>query len=191
MNSLSYQDIQNALAHAHEQITPAELHGLLTGLVCTGLKNLDEQTTNLVLHLTHPLTDNEINNTLTALFHATQQKIGGFELDFQLLLPDDDAPLALRAEEFGKWCEGFLAGVGLGSIGNNDYQDKEDVQDILYKLSEAAKIQFEAVDFTEEDEVAFMEVTEFVRMAVFSVYTSLTGAVGHPLMNDNIDPTIH
>jgi hypothetical protein len=189
--NLSYEDIQNALAHAHELITPAELHGLLTGLVCTGLKNLDQKTTDLVLHLTHPLSDNEINNTLTALFHATQQKIGNFELDFQLLLPDDDAPLKLRAQEFGKWCEGFLAGVGLGSIGNN-YNDKDDVQDILYKLSEAAKIQFEAVDFTEEDETAFMEVTEFVRMAVFSVYTSLTGLPGPLLMNDDMtDTTIH
>ncbi|MFN7097392.1 MAG: UPF0149 family protein [Gammaproteobacteria bacterium] len=179
MNIPSYEDIKSALSTVHNLVTPAELHGILCGLICAGLNKLDAKDVpeTLMLELPEHLDTSTINNTLNMLFNNTQDQIKHFELDFQLLLPDDDTPLDERAYEFGKWCEGFIVGIGL-SDAPHSYRDQREVGDILYKLNEAAKIQFEHLDFTEEDEHIFMEVTEFVRLAVFAIYQELSDDSG-------------
>lgn len=184
MNIPSYQDVKTALATARNLVTPAELHGILCGLICAGLNKLDADSVpeTLLLELPEDTDTSTINTTLNCLFNSTQEQIKHFELGFQLLLPDDDMPLDERAYEFGKWCEGFIAGFSLSDVPHS-YRDQEEVDDILFKLNEAAKIQFQSLNFTEEDEHVFMEVTEFVRLAVFAIYQELSDNAG-----GNINP---
>jgi yecA family protein len=184
MNTPTYQDIKNALARANNLITPSELHGILCGLICAGTKKLDTTSleTSLLLHLPENENDTDSNIILNDLFNSTQEKIQQFELDFELLLPDqEEASLSERAQEFGKWCDGFLAGIGLAGIPLR-YRDENEVADILYKLGEVAKIHYHNLSFTEEDEAAFFDVTEFVRLSVFAIHQELithgTGGTG-------------
>ncbi|NNM59996.1 MAG: UPF0149 family protein [Legionellales bacterium] len=192
MNTPNYHDVKHALLHAHNLITPAELHGILCGLVCAGLKKLDENSVSdiLMLDLADETDTDQNNLTLNALFGNTKQKIEQFELDFQLLLPDDDLPLGERAFEFGKWCEGFLAGIGLSNVPHT-YRDQAEVDDILHKLSEASRIEFRNLDFSEEDEQFFYQVTEFVRLSVFAIYQELTGDAGDNQINSSYNKTLH
>ncbi len=191
MNIPNYQDVKNALSTAHNLVTPAELHGILCGLICAGLNKLDANSVpeTLMLELPENADTGAINSTLNTLFNNTQEQIQHFELDFQLLLPDDDTPLDERAYEFGKWCEGFMAGFGLSDVPHS-YRDQDEVDDILYKLNEAAKIQFHDLSFTEEDEHIFMEVTEFVRLAVFAIYQELSDNNGDGI-NAPHNATLH
>lgn len=174
MNIPSYDDVKQALGSAPNLITPAELHGILCGLICSGLKKLDPNSASETLMLDlHQETDtDEINLVLNSLFVGTQNKIQAFELDFWLLLPDDERPLKERAYEFGKWCEGFISGMGLSGVPHS-YQDRGEVNDILYKLSQAANIEFDSLGYDEGDEELFIQVTEFVRLSVFSIYQEL------------------
>ena len=41
-------------------------------------------------------------------------RLRGDEMEFELLLPDDDAPLEQRATALSQWCQGFLYGFGTG-----------------------------------------------------------------------------
>lgn len=175
MNIPNYDEVKNALATARNLVTPAELHGILCGLICAGLNKLDADSVpeTLMLELPEDTDTDAINSTLNTLFNNTQDQIKHFELDFQLLLPDDDTPLNERAYEFGKWCEGFMAGIGLSDVPHS-YRDQDEVDDILHKLSEASKIQFHDLAFSEEDEHIFTEVTEFVRLSVFAIYQELS-----------------
>ncbi|MBY0545088.1 MAG: UPF0149 family protein [Gammaproteobacteria bacterium] len=174
MNIPSYDNVKQALGSAPNLITPAELHGILCGLICSGLKKLDENSASetLMLDLSPETDTSEINLILNNLFIGTQKKIQEFELDFWLLLPDDECPLSERAYEFGKWCEGFISGMGLSGIPHS-YQDQSEVDDILHKLSQAAHIEFDGLGYDDSDEELFIQVTEFVRLSVFSVYQEL------------------
>lgn len=193
MNTPNYQDIKNALGQASNLVTPAELHGILCGLVCAGLKKLDTASLeeSLMLHLPENENDSTHNMTLNELFTSTQTKIQQFELDFTLLLPEqENSTLAERAQEFGKWCDGFLAGIGLAGTPLS-YRDENEVSDILHKLGEVAKIQYHNITFTEEDEVAFFDITEFVRLSVFAIYQELTDQGASKPDNRESDHTYH
>lgn len=176
MNTPNYHEVKHALETAHNLVTPAELHGILCGLICAGLSRWDENTIpeTLMLELPEDADTTTIHETLNTLFTHTKEKIQAFELDFQLLLPEEDEPLDARAQEFGKWCEGFILGMGLSDVPHT-YHDQNEVDDILYKLSEAAKISFHDLSFSEEDETMFAEVTEFIRLSVFAIYQELSG----------------
>lgn len=191
MNTPNYHDVKHALERAHNLVTPAELHGILCGLICAGSKNLEERSVSeiLMLDLAEEAESDENNLTLNALFGNTKQKIEQFELDFQLLLPEDEQPLSERAYEFGKWCEGFLAGVGLSNA-PHAYRDQNEVDDILHKLSEASRIEFSNLGYDDEDEYLFSQITEFVRLSVFAIYQELADVSGETTTS-SINKTLH
>ena len=121
--------------------------------------------------------DDEQIGILEELFNATQAKLTSMEFDFELLLPDDESGLEMRASELGSWCLGFVTGLALGGleIGVNDSHHDEDTREALQRLAEISYIEYEDLDVSEEDEQAFAEVVEYVRMAVLMVFASLTG----------------
>ncbi len=192
MSAPTYQEIQTVLSNAHQLITPAELHGLICGMICHGLKKLDQTAIDDMLMLDahdHDI-DPKTTQVLQTLFTATQTKIQSFELDFQLLLPDEEYVLQDRVSEFAKWCDGFLAGIGLARTPCT-YRDEHEVADILHKLGQAAKLPLHNMAFTEEDEAIFFEVLEFVRLAVFAVYQELPGATPAASYDRESDPNYH
>lgn len=173
MTMPTYQQIHDALSLSHNLISPAELHGMLCGFICTGIKQLDNNNFSDILMLALPDDDTtEVNLILNALFTQTQAQIQQFEMSFRLLLPHDEADLEERAIEFGKWCEGFLTSIHFSKL-TNLYRNQDEVNDILLKLNAAAKLQFNNLQYSEEDEYYFMEVTEFVRLSVFAIYHEL------------------
>ncbi|MEO8809222.1 MAG: UPF0149 family protein [Rhodanobacter sp.] len=91
------------------------------------------------------------------------------EFGFELLLPEDDRPLAERAEAMVDWCRGFLGGFGLaGPTAHAPLSDE--AQEVLRDLGTVAGSSF---DFGNEsdDEDALIEVHEFVRMAAMLLFT--------------------
>ena len=94
------------------------------------------------------------------------------EFGFSLLLPDDTVPLAQRVESLALWCQGFLAGLGLGGL-----QDQSklpgDSHEVMRDFVEISRLGHGDDGVTNEDEAAFAEIVEYVRMAVLLVYEEL------------------
>jgi uncharacterized protein YgfB (UPF0149 family) len=90
-----------------------------------------------------------------------------FDFGFQLLLPDDEAPLQLRADAVNEWCLGFAFGLQ-----NQRYQHALLTGDGAQALADITKIS--EMDFgiieCEEEEQSYMEIVEFVRMAVLTIH---------------------
>ena len=109
---------------------------------------------------------------LFGVYAVSQQQIIGFDFEFQLLLPDDDEPLALRAQAFSEWCEGFTQGITLAGVDYDQLQEEE-AQEALEHLTEFGELDCEELQAGEDDERALMEVIEYARMAVLRIYGDL------------------
>jgi uncharacterized protein YgfB (UPF0149 family) len=94
------------------------------------------------------------------------------ELGFEPLLPEDDRPLAERAEAMVDWCRGFLGGFGLAGAAAHAQLSAE-AQEILRDLGTIAASSFNFGD-EDEDEDALVDVHEFVRVAALLLHTECT-----------------
>ena len=92
-------------------------------------------------------------------------------------MPDDDAQLIERADALSEWCKGFLYGIGSGSIADPAKVSIE-AAEIIRDLVEITQVGVEADEQNEENETAFTEVVEFVRVGVQLLFVELAPARG-------------
>ena len=168
-----YQDVKTALAAVGTQVGAAEAHGLLCGLASAPGKADKAVWIAQVLADTQPKGDEakHLLTTLVVLYDRTLKSLDDLDLDFQLLLPADEAPLEARARALGEWCAGFLAGVGLAGV-KQDQPLAKDVGEALRDLGAISQVELDA-DEGEENEEAYTELVEFVRVAAMLVKSSL------------------
>ncbi|HDZ56437.1 MAG TPA: hypothetical protein ENI17_12900 [Pseudomonas xinjiangensis] len=148
---------------------PSEMHGHLVGRLSAGTR-LDHTTW---LSLATELLDgrNALSEAgkvmLIQLYDATLAQLAGSGFDITLLVPDDSATIDRRTHALGEWCEGFLGGFGLVE---RDGELTEEADSVLRDFAAIAQVQTD-LDESEANEVDFMEVTEYVRMAVLMVFS--------------------
>jgi yecA family protein len=146
------------------------VHGLLCGMLCADAQ-LDEQ--RWLDRLQQELPDpprlsQAAHSHLRELARHTRSQLASEMLDFQPLLPDDQAALGDRAEALGQWCQGFLAGLGLAGLDRQRPLSPE-AQEFLHDLSDISRVGFDTDDADETDEVALLEIIEYVRIGVLLV----------------------
>ncbi len=153
--------------------SPSELQGLVCGKLAGGAKiELAQWSKDAVEFLDLTSTpDEHTDEMLSAVFTATQGQLEEAEFGLQLLLPDDDADLGMRAECLGQWCHGFLTGFGSAGI-SGDRTLSADVTDAVRDL--AAIVQIGTEEDSESSEADFMEVVEYVRIAAITVHAECT-----------------
>lgn len=178
INLPTYGSVAEIMESAHTFVTPAELHGLLCGIICSGgqqpIDSEDWAAKAMGLGDKDVHFSNKQATVLQQLLDYSYNRLTQMEFDFQLLLPDEEASLSQRSAEIGNWCHGFLTGLEL----NSDLDvtsDRLSVEgyDSLVKFSEIAEIDYEDLDYNERDETALVEVIEFVRLAILMLYTEL------------------
>ena len=101
---------------------------------------------------------------MVGLFEQTRQQLASSSFGLALLLPDDDESLVSRTEALGSWCRGFLYGLGLSGIGDIS-RLPDDLPEILLDMEKISHADdYVAQDENEEDEQAFAELEEYVRV---------------------------
>lgn len=148
---------------------PPELHGHLVGRLSAGSR-LDHTTW---LNVAQELLDGRGSLSeagkvaLIQLYDASLAELAGSGFSLTLLLPDDDAGIDLRTATLGQWCDGFLAGFGLVE---RSAELSEEADGVLRDFAAIAQVQSD-LDDSEGNEVDFMEVMEYVRMATLMVFS--------------------
>jgi len=162
-------------------LSPAELHGLLCGQVAAGAR-FDPVTLfariGELLDL-EPFSRELTRTGIMQLYLATLQQLQAPDFSFELVLPDDDQPLAGRADALGLWCSGFLSGFGLQERKGSQGLSMEG-QETLRDLAQIVQITTAADAEAEEDENDLMEVQEYVRMAALLVFSECNEPDGQP-----------
>ncbi len=162
----------------------AECHGVLCGLVCRKSGGTPSEFLNYLkeIHLlVNPGT--ALAAALSDAFDKTAQQLVDEDMGFELWLPDDDESLEDRTVALAQWCSGFLA--GLASDGPFEVLSEEagEAIDDLQQIARAELIVPEgAGPDSEEDEVAFTEIVEYVRVVTLMMREDFRG----PGVNDPI-----
>ncbi len=148
-------------------VSPAELHGSLCGYVCAG----GSPTANR--WLAQLCIDDE---GLSAAAHADLESLRSEtiallddpDLRFQPFLPTGEVDMATRVRTLAEWSTGFLGGFGLSGISQREGLS-DDAGDALRDMERIAHFGYEAGE-DEEDETAFSEILEYVRVAVLLLH---------------------
>jgi len=160
--TLDFNTVEQVLARSAVTTDAADSHGYLSGLVCAGGFTGPDQWEQELLD---DEAGDEARQLLRTLYEDIQGRLNSNELDFQLLLPDDEEALQWRTEELGEWCSGFLAGLGAAGLPQSERLSTES-NELLDDLAQIARIEFEADEVSEQDESAFVEIVEYVRVGV-------------------------
>lgn len=164
-----YAEISAALNNTALKLHASQVHGLICGIL-SGNPNTAPGWEQLVTGdddgepATHEL--------LQSIYSASAKQLDEFLFELQMVLPDDAEPLQARAEALTLWCQGFLTGLKAAQVpivGRKPSEMTEAIDDII----EIAKMNYEQVVATEEDESAYVELVEYVRMAVILIYQDL------------------
>lgn len=167
----TFAELQEALNDTTLKLHPSQVHGIICGILCGNPHNIATWE-ELVTGSKEPGKSHEF---LTALYNVTAKELNDFLLDFQLLVPDDEEELPSRAEALTLWSQGFLTGLKFAHvklINREPSEATEAINDII----EIAKMNYEYVVASEEDEAAYVELIEYVRMAVILIYQDLREA---------------
>lgn len=167
---MAYPIINAILVKNAADFCAAEAHGMAAGLLCADEKTGSDYWLSELLHNVPAITD-EQRLLLIRLFEETRRLLAGDEFEFDLFLPDDDAPFVEQIEALKSWCQGFLFGVGAKSSQSNYSRD---ALDILKDITEFTKLDTNTEDENEEDEIALMELTEYLRTAVLLLRDELS-----------------
>ena len=96
-------------------------------------------------------------------------------MQFDLLLPPDEEPLAVRTAALAEWCQGFLYGLGAGGI--PDARRLEgDAGELVRDFAEISRASVGSSEDQEADENAYGELVEFVRVGVQLLFEELGSA---------------
>jgi uncharacterized protein YgfB (UPF0149 family) len=142
-------------------VSPAELHGLLLGRSCAGAGFDIDQWLLDAAELLDSEPQEQVRQALIGLQEMVKGELSGSEVTIILLLPNDDAPLAERAQALGQWCQGFLGGFGLTA---RDAALSAEAMEVLQDLAGIAQVQ-DALEESEDGENDYMEVMEYLRVA--------------------------
>ncbi len=164
----TYDDLAEALEKTTLKLHPSQVHGLITGILC-GNPNSSTAWEELVTGDKEPKSTHEL---LQTLYNKTENQLEEFLFEFHLLLPSDEDSLTERAEALTVWTQGFLTGLKLAEVQIVD-RPVGDITEAINDIIEIAKMNYEEVVASEEDEAAFVELVEYVRMAVILIYQDL------------------
>ncbi|HEU4627776.1 MAG TPA: UPF0149 family protein [Steroidobacteraceae bacterium] len=171
MQTASYADIQRVLTDERSMTDAAEAHGTLVGALCTMTAYRFED------WLQEILPDGAHSQALSsgalrALYFVTTETLAGIELEFQPLLPEDAQPLNERTAALAQWCVGFLYGLGSGSLQDLKSLPGE-VGEVVRDFDEITRVGLDAGESDEQNESAYAELVEFVRVGVQLVFEEL------------------
>ena len=178
-STCSYDELESRLESAAAESGAAEAHGLLCGIICAAGK------ASPAVWLDHVLGEGHTESTAAwgcrELLEELQTEILGQFNDeafrFALLLPGDDAPLSKRTQALSRWCAGYLYGLALGGI-RDDAGFPGDTGEVMKDFYEISNAEFIADPKDDENETAYMEIMEYVRMSVLLMHEELQSVPG-------------
>ena len=177
MLAATYDEFVRVLRDARALPDPAEAHGTLAGALCSSRDYGLIEWLHEILPEDSPDEEALQSSVLQNVYDSLVRTLAGNDADFEPLLPDDDAPLMVRADALSQWCQGFLYGLGSGPAADPSKVSVE-AGEIIRDFTEITHVGVDAGDDTEENEAAFAEVVEFVRVGVQLLFVEFAPARG-------------
>ena len=168
----SYQAAQQLLESNDIFVMPAEVHGIITGLLACGLDIEEHEYQGLLCDVLNDGISFEKNlkQWLSEIYTQVVESFANEQLQFELMLPDEEESLVDQANALVAWVNGFLLGFGLKQ---QDYGKlSDDVKEVIQDFTEISRLDTH-FDESEEDKQALHEVLEYVRVSALLCFAEL------------------
>lgn len=178
MSTTQLPDFEHTLALTQGNLEASELaecHGVVCGLLC----RLPTATVDALIGLLDMLELVKTPGTgmrmaFEELLNASKAQLSDEDMSFTVWLPNDDEMLEERTMALSQWCSGFLAGIG--SSGDDTLEAlSDDANDALKDLQQISTADVTDTSESEEDEIAFAEIVEYVRIVILMIREDLRG----------------
>ncbi len=177
----SFEKITQILEDAELYTNASETHGVLSGLVCGGVK-LDSQSWRP--HFNDVVNEgmglpSKANKLVEAIYGQVVNQFTDDGLGFKLLLPGDDVPLDERAEAMAQWSQGFLVGFGMVQQALN--QASDEIQELIRDIRDISQVAFDFEQEDEESEIAFAEIVEYLGVGAMLCFNTFSRQPATPI----------
>lgn len=173
----NYEQLNEMLITSGAGFHASECHGFLCALVCGNGQVLEQKIREyFLLDSDEIVNPDECLNYLKSLAEDIEAKMYSSDLDLELLLADEDDALAERSRSFAEWCQGFMSGMGLSGV--KDEQIPYESQELLGDFYKIANLDADHKDNSDQtNDFALMELIEYVRMGTIYIFEDLQGNV--------------
>ena len=177
---MNYSDLEKLRISASLTTNTAEYHGLISSRLCFGIDNFEDLTSEDSSDdkSVTSIQIREFNDAFLKMIEEVkdQFKKGGF--NFELFLPSDSEPIEYRALGLASWCQGFIDGYGMSivelSIEIDSLGDGE-ASEIIEDFAQISTLDSNSISDEQDEEIAFMELIEYVRVSVQLLYEDFRG----------------
>jgi uncharacterized protein YgfB (UPF0149 family) len=180
-----YKMMSLLLQGNHVSQSPAQVHGLLTGQLCSGVVTPDAEDLGGLMEQPQHLVP-VVCKLIERMLGETTEQLAHFDYEFHPLLPSDEASLQDRVNALGSWCDAFMVGFAAGYM-RPDSALTAEAREILSDFGQFATISDDGQDLSDQDEVDYMELVEYVRVASITLFQQL-GA--QPVTRSRIEPEL-
>ncbi|MEJ2764032.1 UPF0149 family protein [Photobacterium sp. MCCC 1A19761] len=201
----AYTAVETALKDHGLAVTPSELHGLLSGMICGGMSVEDNSWVAPICDYANegaPLTDGakaavssvyeaaaaELGGLVTLLTTSTATELADAAFHVSLLLPEAGTDLMLRAESLSEWATNFISGLGL--MGIEKRQLSPEVTEAVSVLEEIAQLGIDEDDDQAEQVALFENVLAYVPECILTCLVELSQRPGAQEATDEEQPYI-
>jgi hypothetical protein len=112
---------------------------------------------------------------LQDIFKRTWIQLVERQSEFTLYLPDDQSGVNERANALAQWCDGFLHGIVTGKDPKKlkEFLGKEPSSIIIKDMLEITRASVDEKAEVEENEQAYIEIMEYIRVSAQLIYEEL------------------
>ena len=169
MSQPDYRTIESRLDESRALTDLPEAHGTLAGALCaSNAVALQDWLREVFPEGVAAAAEGDMH----AVFEWTRHVLGNGQMEFAMLLPEDDRPLDERAAALGEWCQGFLYGLGSTPIPDIDSLSPE-VGELVRDLTAITQLSVDEAESADSNEEALAELIEFVRVGVQLLFDEL------------------
>ena len=181
IETIDYLKLEQVLHQGDADFTVAESQAIASGMLVVNIAADKLAWVKLIVGEVDDSNNNQQRAivSLDKLFEQTKKQLQDSNLEFNLLIPDDDDPISHRFNAVQDWCRGFLTGVALSgvSLENKESALPEDTRDLLKdfaNISSSGDFDFEEEEGEDaESEIALAEIVEYLRMGALLINEEL------------------
>jgi len=188
-----FDEFANHLLDQGLLASPSQLHGCLCGLLGAGAPAQPEYGLDALAQALDLEVHGELASRIMQLYTMTEATLQDEEFTFLPLLPDEEEEIALRTAALANWCDGFLAGFAYATAAANSNGSalSQETGEILRDIGAMAQAEPAADESEEEAEDSYIELVEYLRVAVVNVFMDSQATAGDRNMASATERPLH
>ena len=172
------QHIDRVKKKARISIDVSEYHGKICAYLCCDNASAEDLLPEEINADGSSLSSEtmKLKTVFLSLIAETLEQLNDAEMSFYPLLSPDSKSLTDRTLSLSSWCRGFIDGFGhviAQKNISNDHIEQDIIGEIIEDFSQISKLSTASVMNEDGEELAYMEVVEYVRVGAQLIFEEM------------------